>query len=109
MRGVHDGADFGGGDDLGVVGEVEEGVVGGGDGLGESLVSCRGIILWVFIWERRQEERNTYAMVSLGVGVRADNVDGGRAGIPGGRDRVPDPDQVVDAVIVGETVIHDPP
>lgn len=48
-------------------------------------------------------------MVSLAVGISAYNVDGGITWVPVGGNRVPDPDQVVDIVIVGETVIDESP
>lgn len=48
-------------------------------------------------------------MVALSVGIRADHIHGSIAGVPISSHRVPDPQDVVDLVVVGDAVIDDAP
>lgn len=54
-------------------------------------------------------EIETYAVVTLSVGVRAHDVNGSTARVPVRRNGVPDPQQVVDLVVVGDAVVDDIP
>lgn len=80
---VWDGSDLGGGNQLLVSSKGNEGVVLGGN----------------------------WSVISWGGGVRieGEDIDGVGSWVPIGSDRVPDPDQVVEVVVVGETLVENLP
>lgn len=46
-------------------------------------------------------KKNTYAVVALSVGIRADHIHSGIARVPVSSNGVPNPQDVVDLVVVG--------